>query len=160
VSSLEVEEVKEKIRIYHRGRRGSTEGTERRGAERRVERRDAEDAEKREMVTAIWVGLKCCHGPSAAWPAHPFGYAQGRPKSGAQENAGHSGRDDSVRKRRKKEREGLNAELAEETPFGFAQGRQRTQRRGETERSPFAGFAQGKKRWEWNWREAGRCSAK
>ena len=46
MSSLEVEEVKEKIRIYHRGRRGSTEGTERRGAERRVERRDAEDAEE------------------------------------------------------------------------------------------------------------------
>jgi hypothetical protein len=36
-----------KIRISHRGRRGSTECTER-----------------REIVTAISVGLKCCHGPS------------------------------------------------------------------------------------------------
>src|SRR5882757_1432909 len=39
-----------------------------------------------EMVSAIAVGLTCCHGPSAPWPT----FAQSEPR----EKIGHSGRDD------------------------------------------------------------------
>ena len=56
----EIKEVKEKTRISHRGRRGST---------LRLCSGQAEGGEKRGAATgAVWVGLKCCHGPSATWP--------------------------------------------------------------------------------------------
>ncbi len=47
---------------------------------------DAENAEKREMVSVIWVGLKCCHGPSTTRPGAPL-----RLRSGQAEDAERRG---------------------------------------------------------------------